>query len=861
MKLKVDFTKVPVITLPAKGDGVANVEASRHPVYDAALALGTKNSVDAIISLFSDSSKNPFLPTWINFAQKNLRAAEKCCYDMRKQGAACAVASYFLSKVLYNLSTGQSVNVFAWCALSAIKALEVENRGTKGSYNNIIIGIVKELNGLVIEVKTDIDRILVEQIKHYKVKHLATEEHLAAAFEEQRAKYLENPNDIDNLIRLGWTLHDCIKQAVSVLANRKLVEFFFNELSRLNYPEVSPSEYPEKKIKQYQGLAARKPEDLRYAKEFLDGTGEVRALERSNDLSSALVAADKLVKAQPNSVEAHLAAARVYEKLARHGDALKEYLVADELSSNDVRTQTSAAWAFVRYVGDLLKDAKWSPKIENVIIRGFDLFDRLKALQKPSLVYSQLMRVFAKGVKLAGKDVPWLVASKYVSFVKTWGTENFSQDDFKPFVPKDKPDQVYPSLVENVTSVLYRCAVATSRDGRALVNDNPWVVEFVGNAVDRFPAQQWYPYYYGKLLVELGRHEEARKYIIKTAQRKLGEFWVWQMLAETYPNDMDKQLMCLCRAVQCHVKDAVYLITVRSMLGKVFHAKGMDAEALLEFGIVDSLRADKGWRVVSHGEDFAAWSNNVVPAKDNMAQYKKWGVLADEIVLESLPSENAIVTARFLDREKNEEVAKLWWHDASGRRHEVRVRIRKFSQLGKMKPGSPVRVWTDLVNGHEVVLKVEARADGSAWDVYPKTVGMLVARDERRGVSVFVVGDKGETCVGDWAKIPFVKTIPTGSLCELVLAPSKNGYSIMLDCHVAENAERPGFVRDYSGEIRIPDGKRFGFVGVDVFVPDSLIVANDGVVSGTKVHGLAARSYDRTKNRVSWKAATLEINS
>lgn len=853
MKLKVEFTKVPVITLPAKGDGVANVEASRHPVYDATLALGTKNSVDAIISLFSDSSTNPFLPTWINFAQKNLRAAEKCCYDMRKQGASSAVASYFLSKVLYNLSAGQRIKVFAWCAVSAVKALKEEAFRTKVSYKDIITSILKELDGLAIEVKTDVDRILVEQINHYKIIYLASEEHLSAAFEEQRAKYLEDPNDIDNLRKLGWTLHDCINQSVEALANRKLVDFFSKELSRLRYPEEMGQLDP-KLVKCYGS-------DLLKAREFLDGTGEVRALERSNDLSSALVAADKLVKDQPNNVEAHLAAARVYEKLARHGDALKEYLVADELSPNDARTQTGAAWALVRCVGSLLKDAKWSPKIENLILRGFDLFDRLKELQKPSLVYSQLMRVFAKGIKLAGKDVPWLVASKYVSFVKTWGTENFSQDDFKPFVPKDKPDQVYPSLVENVTSVLYRCAVATSRDGRALVNDNPWVVEFVGNAVDRFPAQQWYPYYYGKLLVELGRHEEARKYIIKTAQRKFGEFWVWQMLAETYPNDMDKQLMCLCRAVQCHVKDAVYLITVRSMLGKVFHAKGMDAEALLEFGIVDSLRADKGWRVVSHGEDFAAWSNNVVPAKDNMAQYKKWGVLADEIVLESLPSENAIVTARFLDREKNEEVAKLWWHDASGRRHEVRVRIWKFRQLGKMKPGSPVRVWTDLINGREVVLKVEARADGSAWDVYPKTVGMLIARDERRGVSVFVVGDKGETCVGDWAKIPFVKSIPTGSLCELVLAPSKNGYNVMLDCCVVENAERPGFVRDYSGEIRIPDGKRFGFVGIDVFVPDSLIVANDGVVSGTKVHGLAARSYDRTKNRVSWKAATLEVNS
>ena len=852
MKLSIDLTNVPVITLPAKGGGVANVEAMRHPVCDAALALGA-NSVDAIISLFSDSSSNPFLTTWINFAQKNLRIAEKCCYDMRKQGISSAVASYFLSKVLYNLSAGRRVKVFAWCAVSAVKALKEEAFRTKASYKDVIASILKELDSLSIEVNTDVDRILVEQINHYKIIYLASEEHLSAAFEEQRAKYLEDPNDINNLRKLGWTLHDCINQSVEALANRKLVDFFVKELSRLKYPDEM-SQLDPKLVNCYDS-------DIRKAKEFLDGTGEVRALERSNDLSSALVAADKLVKDQPSNVEAHLAAARVYEKLARHGDALKEYLASDEISPNDAKTQTGAAWAFVRCVGGLLKDAKWSPKIENVILRGFDLFDGLKALPKPSLVYSQLMRVFAKGIKLAGKEVPWSVANKYIAFVEAWGPDNFSQDDFKPFVPKDNPDQSYPSLVENVTSVLYRCAVATSRDGRALVNDNPWVVDFIGKAVERFPAQQWYPYYYGKLLVELGRHEEARKYIIKTAQRKLGEFWVWQMLAETYPDNIDRQLMCLCRAVQCHVQDAVYLITVRSMLGKVFHAKGMDAEALLEFGIVDRLRADKGWRVVSHGEDFAAWSKNVVPANDNKGLYKKWGDLADEIVLESLPNEDAVVTARFVDRERNEEVAKLWWHDASGRQHEVRVRVRKFRQLGKMTLGSPVRVWTDLVNGREVVLKVEARTDGSSWDVYPKTVGMLVARDERRGVSVFVIGDKGETCVGDWAKIPFVKTIPAGRLCELVLMPSKNGYNLMLDCHVAETAEGPGFVKDYSGEIRIPDGKRFGFVGVDVFVPDSLIMANGGVVSGTKVQGLAARSYDRSKNRISWKAVTLEANA
>lgn len=851
MKLNNVTVNIPIATIRSSERDATGCGQGQKTAIDFAFALG-KNGVDAIIALFSDNATNTFLSVWINFAQKNLRAAEKCCYDMRKQGASSAVASYFLSKVLYNLSEGKSVKVYTWCVVSAVKALKEESFRTKESYNDIITNILKEMDGVTIEAKTDIDRILIEQIKHYKTIYLASEEHLSAAFEEQRAKYMEDPSDINNLRKLGWTLHDCIKQSVDVLANRKLVEFFSNELSRLNYPDIMRNQDP--------NLVNCQALDIRKAKEFLDGTGEVRALERSNNLSAALVAADNLVKAQPNNVEAHLAAARVYEKLTRHSDALKEYLAADELSPNDARTQTGAAWAFVRYVGGLLKDAKWSPEIERTILRGFDLFNRFTALQKPSLVYSQLIRVFTKGIKLTGKEVPGLVANKYIAFVKVWGTENFLQDDFKPFVPEDKLDKSYPSLVENVTSILYRCAVATSRDGRTLAKDNPWVVEFVGRMVERFPSQQWYPYYYGKLLVELGRHEDARKYVIKIAQRKLGEFWVWQMLAETYPDNIDRQLMCLCRAMLCHVKDAVYLITVRSMLAKVFHAKGMDAEALLEIGIVDELRAKKGWKVISYGEDFAIWSKNVVPANDNGKVYREWGNLADEIVLENLPSERAIVTVRFLDRVRNEEIAKICWFDGSGCRHEVRVNERKFHQLVKAKPGTPVRVWTDSVNGRDVILKVENRKDGSMWDVYPKVVGMLVSRDECRGVSVFVISDKGEICVGDWAKHPAIKNIATGSLCELILASVKNGCNSLLDCYEAGDVERPEFVREYSGELRIPDGKQFGFVGSDVFVPDSLIAANNSVASGVKVKGVAARSYDRIKNRISWKAATLEVN-
>lgn len=831
-----------------------DVAKASSPVQNAlteAIAELCRKDVGEVLVIFDNITEYPLQSLWVNFAQRNMQDAEKLCYEMRKRGGVSAVSAYFLSKMLFNLVRGKNVKVFAWCALDAIKALQGEEYEKKVSYRARIIGIVKELNALAIDNKTKPDSILRQQIVHYTTVYLATEEHLAVAFAEQRAKYLENPEDFDNLRYLGWTLHDCIKQSIETLVNKKLVEFFANELSRLKYPEAMSEKDP-KLVNCYES-------DLRKAKEFLDGVGEVRVLERSNDLSSALAAAESLVKAQPNNVAAHLALARVYDKLSRHKESLREYLAADNITPNDDRAQTCMAWAFVRFVGGMIKEGKWSPTVEKVVLRGIALFDKFSLLQKPSLVYSQIMRVLTKCVRAAGKDVPWGVAGKYVAFVKAWGTGNFTQDDYKPFVPKDKPDQAYPSLVEIVTSTLYRCAITNSREGKAIVKDNEWIVGFVGTSVERFPAQQWYPYYYGKLLVALGRCDEARKYIIKTAQRKLNEFWVWQMLAETYPDNVDRQLMCLCRAALCRVQEDTYLAAVHEMLGKALRAKGMDAEALLEFGVVDKLRAAKGWKRVSHGEDYAVWSKNLVPALDNRNLYTKWAALADEIVMESLPSVNAVVTAKYFDRERKEAIARLWWAAENRSGHEVRVKVRRFRLLNDIEVGAPVRVWSDLINGHETVLKVEPRSEGVKWDAYPKTLGVIVAHDERRGHSVFVIDDEGRACTGDWLRNPQVKDMPLGSLCDLIIMTNR-GHCDLLDCRLSENGSLPGFVREYSGGLRIAEGKRFGFVG-DVFVPVALMEGCVGVSAGASVHGRAARSYDRTKNRLSWKAVTIEVNS
>lgn len=797
-----------------------------------------------VLSEFSGSAGKTFQPAWLDFCVKNADAARKKCFEIRKKNPVAGIVAYYLSKTLYNLNNVQNLNVFAWCAVSAVKGFQQEGFAHKTDYRERIEAVVKELRALKIEPKTDFDKALLNQIRHYQTVWLASEEHLAEAFETQREKYLASPADLENLRSLGWTLHDCIKQASETLKSRKLVEFFASELRRLDYPEDLKIADPL--------LAKCHDSDLLKASRFLNGTGEVVALTKSGDLAAALVAAEKLVKEQPENPAAHSALAEIYEKMLRRRDALRECLNAVKFDPENEKNQVGAAWALVKFIRErLVQKAASDESDPRIILHGVSCLERWKRLPKPSLVYSQLLRVYTKLVKGVGKNVPPTLADSYLKFVDKWDLKNLTDEDLKPYVPKDTPQKTFPSLCESVAGAVYRCAVRAT----GYVRDNPWPIEFLREAVKRFPGQKWFPYYYGKLLVEQGQCDEARKYIVKIAQQKMSEFWVWQILAEIYPESRERQLACLCRAALCKVQDASYLVTVHEMLGELLKGFGFNAEALFEFRVVDAIRSEKGWKAQDRGADYLQWQKGIEAVRDNKKLYRQWAANADALVLEDKPGMDAIVTARYRDRDRDTEVARVWWTD--GRRQcEVRVKAAKYPALAKAKPGMPVRVWADRIDGRDAILKLEDRIDGNPWDVYPKRPGVLVAHDERRGHSIVVIGDQGESCLVDWRNEPTIRDVEVGAICELATSRRPTGVVDVRYVRFPETPALPTFAKRYSGELRILEGRSFGFVGTDIFVPDCLA---DGVPSGSHVHGLAARSYDKSKNRVGWKAVTMEV--
>lgn len=83
------------------------------------------------------------------------------------------------------------------------------------------------------------------------------------------------------------------------------------------------------------------------------------------------------------------------------------------------------------------------------------------------------------------------------------------------------------------------------------------------------PDYGWIPYRRAKLLLALGDTAAALPTLRPIIRQKSGEYWAWQLLAETLrPTDAAAALACYYRAAQCP-SDEIYLGKLRETLGSV----------------------------------------------------------------------------------------------------------------------------------------------------------------------------------------------------------------------------------------------------------------------------------------------------
>src|SRR5690606_3197491 len=62
--------------------------------------------------------------------------------------------------------------------------------------------------------------------------------------------------------------------------------------------------------------------------------------------------------------------------------------------------------------------------------------------------------------------------------------------------------------------------------------------------IDERPEYQYPPYFKAKLLLALGDDENILSSFLPFAKQKRNDFWVWEVMAEIFPDDKEIQFAC-----------------------------------------------------------------------------------------------------------------------------------------------------------------------------------------------------------------------------------------------------------------------------------------------------------------------------
>lgn len=196
----------------------------------------------------------------------------------------------------------------------------------------------------------------------------------------------------------------------------------------------------------------------------------------------------------------------------------------------------------------------------------------------PSIGYSAFLRGALKH-----KEWPQLG-----EFLEWWDFSKFLPEDFEPYV-LETGRRMMP-LAEQAHIAYAKCLLA-SHNLQKIREFEPKLEKLA----DDYPRMTYPGYFCGRLLLVMDAEtNEMLDEVLPFVRRKSGEFWVWQMLAEIFDEEPDKELACLLRAVHCRA-DEKFLGKVRIALAKNYLKRDDKARAKFHLNKVARTYLNNGW--------------------------------------------------------------------------------------------------------------------------------------------------------------------------------------------------------------------------------------------------------------------------
>jgi len=559
---------------------------------------------------------------------------------------------------------------------------------------------------------------------------------------------------------------------------------------------------------------------------------QLKALTVTNDDEILSQQRDRVLQ-MATPLGGELEKAKQLSKAGRHSESADIYRAIVKSNPQDTVIVSSLGWELYRLAKSQSEDlTKNLTSVKRLLHEYLQLGG-----ERPSLLHSCMLLV---ANRLAGAS-----GFSSIAFSRMWGLENLQESDWDTFTTD--LGHVVSSNAERLIQHAAKDAIAGNDHGAL-----EYILPYVEEAQTRHPENFWLNLHHARVLLGLGRKQEALDYAITVAKRKPNEYWIWELLGDlSLVESEELARSCYCRALLCGAQEG-FIGKVRLKLAALLSKCNLYGEAKCE---VERVVADKerhGYKLPVEVENLrnSDWYRRTEAVDTNRALYQQYSDEANELLISDLPCIDATFGGSWCPGDRPAVQKFYIQHENSVR--ELSDLAAKYSSLN-LKPGAPISIRGEWVNEHHFqIYKVVVRNAGEYWDVTPAAIGIVDHVNYSKKLLHFIV-DKKQDGVIRFSELK--EEFSVGDPISVRLAAYRAGEGMRLRILEATRTEKPlpsHLLKTFEEKVNVMDAG-FGKTESGIFLPPQL-VKKEGLSDGQVVEGEAIISFDKKWSRWGWSA-------
>lgn len=319
---------------------------------------------------------------------------------------------------------------------------------------------------------------------------------------------------------------------------------------------------------------------------------EINELRKSGNLNAAFQRAKEVLE-QDNSLWNKRAMSWVLHDLLKQataGGSVADVLEGlQQVASLELPDDEALFWERIPWIcGKLVFDWEEDTRLFSRLDALFAAM-RVLPLKRPGPGYSFLLKAFLK----KGKSWPhWL------SFVAWWDLESLLPEDFEPVTLSNgrKGMAAAEQVIIAVSKHLLGQEAAEEAGQPQVQEQAVRFLPIIQRMAKAHRELQYVQYYLAQLLQHMGQGAEAIRTFLPFARRKKEEYWVWDTLADLYPEQPGIQFACWCKALTCKSEDK-YSVKIRRKIIPLLLQRGEQGQAAAQVRILQSAYVREGWHI------------------------------------------------------------------------------------------------------------------------------------------------------------------------------------------------------------------------------------------------------------------------